>query len=417
MKQKKYITPVFVVLVVLTTLLSSCDSSVQFVPGKTDTAPMWPQQGYSARRTGNPFGPKQYIAPVNGTNIKWIDSLFHGINAVYPAVDSKGNIYYLHVHPDEMTTTLFKINSLGNIIWQLTDNSILPSFGNGLGISADEKSIYIPCFSGLFCVDSSGVIKWKYLDYSFYSNVTMPAIGEDGTIYSVIGPYDLQAISPDGQLKWKVSHATGSPSLDKDGNIYVGWTDGQVGGHNNGIAKYDKSGNMKWRYALIKPPFGISIDANNNIYCQMGNTDETGLLSLTKDGSLRWKHFFTYTDSVNYIFWVTPIIAKDNLIYASGSWNEQNILWRGIVKLDTLGNELMKFPIGTNGDFEPIDELFFDSDENIYFRSEYEYGSINQNGSIRFKESKRVLNFTLSINGSLIFMVYDENSSPMVMIK
>ena len=286
MKKLENITLCILVLAIMAVLLSSCDSSVQFVPGKSDTPPMWSQQGYSARRTGNPFGPKQYIAPINGTSINWVDSLFGGISVVYPTIDSKGNIYYLHVQRDYLTATLFKINSLGKIVWQLTDSSIIPSFGNGLGISADEKNIYIPCFSGLFCVDSSGVVKWRYLDYSFYSNVTMPAIGEDGTIYSVIGPYYLQAISPDGQLKWKAPNATGAPSLDKDGNVYVGWTDGQIGSHNSGIAKYDKSGNMKWKYGLIKPPYGVSIDANNNIYCQMGNTIETGLIALTKDGLL-----------------------------------------------------------------------------------------------------------------------------------
>ena len=61
---------------------------------------------------------------------------------------------------------------------------------------------------------------------------------------------------------------------------------------------------------------------------------------------------------MNYNYWVTPIITTDNQIYASGSWGFQGVAWRGIVKLDTLGNLLEKFPIGSNGEFQPIDELF-----------------------------------------------------------
>lgn len=408
----------YLLFIFMSLVVFACDTltnSIHFTP--TDNLPIWPQQGYSPRRTGNPYGYNQIITPINGTTKSWVDTLPSGTDAVYPTVDTKGNIYYLHVNSDNITSILYKFSSEGRKLWQITDSSLIPSFGNGLGLSANEKYIYIPCYTGLFCFDSSGNFQWKYNGNSQYSNNSMPAIGKDGTIYSVIGVNSLKAINPNGGLKWSVNNAIGSPSLDKEENIYIGWTDGQIGSTNNGIAKYDINGTQIWKFPLTKPPFGICIDGNNNLYFQYGNSVETGLVSLDSRGSLRWKKLFALGDSLSFNFWATPLISSANFLFASACICENENVYRGIVKIDTSGNVVSKIKIGFDLPFRSIDELFFDSNENIYFRSVYEYGSVTKDGIIRFMENKNVGNFTLSIDGKLIFVINENDFNILVSIK
>lgn len=411
-KMKKYKVLNSAMAVMFATLLLmqiSCDNSViPFEPPVVENLPMWSQHGFNARRTGNPYAPNPYIAPVNGISINWLDTLEKGKPYVYPTIDSKGNIYYLHMLSDMISGILYKINSEGKILWKFRDSSWVISTDCGLGLSSDERNIYIPCYSGLYCVDSGGSLKWKYQAYALYSNITMPAIGKDGTIYTVIGPYNLCAFTPDGTLKWAVPNAVGAPSLDKDENIYVGWTDGQIGG-TRGLAKYDKDGSMKWKYSLKKPPFGCSIDANNNIYCEfgLGNFQE-GFVSLDKEGNLRWQKIRTLGDSIVLAYYCTPAIDKMNNIIGSGFLVDSNSIKHGLIKMDSLGNIINKYP--TNGnDFNDIPEnILFDSDENIYYSSPNEFGSFSKTGVSRFRERKQIWLLTLSYNSTLLACIGNE---------
>jgi len=223
----------------------------------------------------------------------------------------------------------------------------------------------------------------------------MPAIGKDGTIYAVIGPYNLCAFTPDGKLKWSVPNSCGAPSLDRDENIYIGWTDGQIGG-TGGIVKNDRNGNMKWKYNLAKPPFGCSIDANNNIYCEFGTGGlQHGFVSLDKDGNLRWEKLRALGDSIVLAYNCTPAIDKTNNIIASGFWNSYNGTKNGLIKMDSSGNIINIYPTSGNTYYYIPEVILFDSEENIYYRSECEYGSYSNNGVLRFSERKTIHLFTL----------------------
>lgn len=404
-KMKKYKVLNSAMAVMFATLLLmqiSCDNSViPFEPPVVENLPMWSQHGFNARRTGNPYAPNPYIAPVNGISINWLDTLEQGNMYVYPTIDSKGNIYYLHMLTDMISGILYKINSEGEIIWKFRDSSWVISTDCGLGLSSDERNIYIPCYSGLYCVDSSGSLKWKYQAYALYSNITMPAIGKDGTIYTVIGPYNLCAFTPDGTLKWAVPNAIGAPSLDKDENVYVGWTDGQIGG-TGGLTKYDKYGNLKWKFGFLKPPLGCTIDANNNIYCGFGYGEiGTGIISLTKDSIIRWKKLINLGDSVAIGYSCLPAIDKENNIYAAGLWVGQNSREVGVVKLDSSGIILQKYATNGNEPGQVPENLLLDSDDNIYYRSWTEYGSYSKSGILRFKNTNTIYLITLSINSEL----------------
>jgi len=405
----------FIVIIVFSLILNSCsDITSPINPPVNDKLPMWPQHGYNARRTGNPYGSDVYISPVNGISINWIDTIEAGYMYVYPTIDSEGNIYYLHILHNMYSGILYKIDKNGKIIWKFKDSTLLMSWDCGLGLSSDERNIYIPCGSGLYCIDSGGYLKWEYEDYSIYSNVTMPAIGKDGTIYAVIGPYNLCAFTPDGKLKWSVPNSCGAPSLDRDENIYIGWTDGQIGG-SGGIAKYDKYGNMKWKYNLAKPPFGCSIDAKNNIYCEFGTGGlQHGFVSLDKDGNLRWEKLRKLGDSIVLAYNCTPTIDKKNNIIASGFWYRHNGSKLGLIKTDSSGNIIDIYPTSGSTLYYIPDVILFDSEENVYYRSECEYGSYSNNGVLRFSERKTIYLYTLSVNSMLVEGISNEYSNSFI---
>lgn len=395
-----------------------CDNSVIHNPINTDKLPMWPELGYNGRRTGNKFNKNDIIPSVDGNNVFYNDTIGEGLIVNIPTVDSKGNIYFLLVLRNYINARLYKFDKNGKILWIYDDSTLMSSFGNGIGLSSDEKSIYIPCFNGLYCIDSSGLLQWKFSAGSIYSNLTMPAIGEDGTIYSVLGAYYLAALSPDGNLKWKVQGAMGAPSLDKEGNIYVGLTDGEIGGQNNGIAKFDKNGSMKWEFDLVKTPLSITIDANNNIYFQNSNQINTGLYSLNQFGKIRWSKTYHVGDSIQFSIDNTPLISKNNNLYVSAGWfTGLYTQTRGIMKLDTLGNEIFRTGIGTSGEWIPIDDIFFDSNENIYFHSVNEYGSIDKFGNMRFINNSFVSQLIININKTLFITKSDNTKCSYIIIK
>jgi hypothetical protein len=417
-KYKVLNSAIAVIFVSLLLMQISCDNSViPFEPPVVENLPMWSQHGFNARRTGNPYAPNPYIAPVNGISVNWLDTLEQGNMYVYPTIDSKGNIYYLHMLTDMISGILYKINSEGKILWKFRDSSWVISTDCGLGLSSDERNIYIPCYSGLYCVDSSGSLKWKYQAYAIYSNITMPAIGKDGTIYTVIGPYNLCAFTPDGTLKWVVPNAIGAPSLDKDENIYVGWTDMQPNG-NRGLAKYNKDGSLKWKYSLRKPPFGCSIDVNNNIYCEfgLGNFQE-GIVSLDKEGNLRWSKLLQFGDSIAITYFCTPLIDRENNIYASGLWISNNQKKVGIVKMDSSGNIISKFATqGNDQDYVP-QSIFSDSQDNIYYTTNLDYGSFTKEGIIRFYEIKFLRFLLLSINYNAVAGIQNNTQNTLFSFK
>jgi hypothetical protein len=181
---------------------------------------------------------------------------------------------------------------------------------------------------------------------------------------------------------------------------------------------YDKNGNMKWKFNMVKSPFGISIDANNNIYCKTYGGLKTGLISLSKNGNLRWEISRKLGDTLILEDYAIPIITKDNQLWLSGNWYGSQI-GRGLIKLDTSGNILKKVTIASTSSHVPVSELFLDSYENIYFRSgdyifgsQAEYGSIDLNGNFRFLQNDYVYLFTLSINGNIFMAKQSSNYTP-----
>jgi outer membrane protein assembly factor BamB len=129
------------------------------------------------------------------------------------------------------------------------------------------------------CIQSKcvqpGAFKWKVQ----VSASGLPAIGTDGTIY--LGTFGLQAIDPDGGLKWTYRSGTSLsiPVISQAGTIYVG-TEGsdlyEVSSNGNAIRTIAVSG-------LDLGPSIPAIGADGTIYVA-----RSVLNAMNPDGSQKW---------------------------------------------------------------------------------------------------------------------------------
>jgi len=128
---------------------------------------------------------------------------------------------------------------------------------------------------------ATGRIAWRFEMTGMYA-VTRPAIGPDGTVYTVDVAGHLYALTPSGGLKWIFNGAGPKGlSIGADGTIYTG--------DETAITAVDPSGTLKWRYAESPRAFillGPNVGPDGNVYAV---ADEgLGVFSLTPAGKLRW---------------------------------------------------------------------------------------------------------------------------------
>jgi outer membrane protein assembly factor BamB len=141
-------------------------------------------------------------------------------------------------------------------------------------------------------------LKWKFQTggYVFSS----PSIGKDGTIYVGSGDSYLYAINPDGTMKWKLptdSSVKSSPAIGKDGTIF--------GSGDCCLYAINPDGTMKW---ALSPDSSVksspSIGKDGTIYVGLGY-----LCAINPDGTMKWKF-----QTGNYVE-SSPAIGKDGTIY------------------------------------------------------------------------------------------------------
>ncbi|HEC76997.1 MAG TPA: hypothetical protein ENI33_07060, partial [Thermoplasmatales archaeon] len=173
-------------------------------------------------------------------NLKWIFDLKYK-SLCNPSVDKNGVIYCSTALPGRVNR-IYAVYPNGTLKWEW-----ISPFGGGNGgthgFAITNDTIYFSTYEGiLYALDFDGNVKW-YADLSTsytpspYSN--LPAVGKDGTIWITCNRYDrgtgplhayLYAFTPDGEKKYEIKlvssepyyhHWPGSPSIAKDGTVYV----------------------------------------------------------------------------------------------------------------------------------------------------------------------------------------------------
>ncbi|MEO0083628.1 MAG: PQQ-binding-like beta-propeller repeat protein [candidate division WOR-3 bacterium] len=262
-----------------------------------------------------------------------------------------------------ITSTDNKIYALdfsGKLLW--TFSAEMPIYSTP---AIDSKgNIYFGCDDGnLYALSSTGKLLWKFQTGDEIAG--SPAIDVDGTI--VIASGRVYALTPKGKVKWLFQPAeedeayfSSTPTIDKDGTVYLGGTDGA-------IYALNREGRLKWRalspdedpirggiainndqviffgaengilykkefYGEIEPVYETdyylfstpAIDSLNNIYFV---SDDGYLYCLRGDGKLLFKYQIAQ-DSKEIIYSPSPIIGNDGTIYI-GSWEGNLYAFRG----------------------------------------------------------------------------------------
>jgi outer membrane protein assembly factor BamB len=179
-----------------------------------------------------------------------------------------------------------------------------------------------------------------------------PAIGPDGTIYVGTFHGKLDAITPQGNLKWQFdanSEIKSSPAIADDGTVYFG-------SRNRKFYALTPTGKLKWAFstgAWVDSSPAIAVDGA--IY--FGGWDKF-FYALNPDGSLKWKF------PVGGIVESSPAIAADGTIYF-GAHDKKfyalnpdgKVLWT----FETRGEIISSPAVSTNGTiyFSSLDGNFY----------------------------------------------------------
>jgi large repetitive protein len=176
------------------------------------------------------------------------------------------------------------------------------------GAAIDEDGI-IYFGSQNFRVDAlypNGSLKWEYK--TSQPVFSTPAIAADGIIYIASCDWYLYALHPNGNLKWKFNLqdiSFSSPVLANNGTIYIGNVEGK-------LFAVNPNGTGQWCYDFMSGIYGdAALGVDGTIYV---GTWDNYLNAINPNGSLKWRF-----PTGNHVKGV-PSIAPDGTIYF-GSWD------------------------------------------------------------------------------------------------
>jgi sugar lactone lactonase YvrE len=202
------------------------------------------------------------------------------------AIGSDGTIYAIAGNADSASGVLLALDGSGNLKWKLDIGTKM--YGGSIAI--DKKgNLYFGTASGkVIAVNAKGEKVWeKEMNGAFRWSV--PAIGDDGTIYvTVYGPDSatmakVAALTPDGKLKWDfiLEHRVSiGPTIGYDGNIYAADMKG-------GVHCITPDGDRAWTIFSEPLHSSVAITKDGSIY--IGG--RTSIKAFLPQGKIKWGCF------------------------------------------------------------------------------------------------------------------------------
>lgn len=223
-------------------------------------------------------------------SVKWQYALNANLQRVSPAIGTDGTVYI------GANGKLYAFLPDGTLRWDPLE--FYPGWEVGISspVIASDGLLYVTLgFAGglekLFAVDPDGSTPAERIKWAYYPPADINAsggpltIGPDGTIYALFTRQppsppgtELVAIaplSPSGSLKWRFRAGSGvllsPPSIDQDGNLYVGASNGKLYALKpNGKKKWVKAigGDLSFSTPAIDPDDGTLYvgSSNGNLY-------------------------------------------------------------------------------------------------------------------------------------------------------
>jgi outer membrane protein assembly factor BamB len=144
-----------------------------------------------------------------------------------PTIGTDGTIYAADIGDTENASTahhgtpenFYAIDRDGKLKWKLTEywEFYAPVVGADgiiyLAFSDDSLTVYLDAMT------PDGKVKWRFSDAGSGRVSWQPAIGGVGTIF--LAGDGLWAVNPNGALKWSYKHHAGSPVIGADGTVYT----------------------------------------------------------------------------------------------------------------------------------------------------------------------------------------------------
>ena len=215
----------------------------------------------------------------------------------------------------------------GILQWKLLIGALIQD-----SCTVDANGIVYVCATdgSLTAVSRQGSILWKFrINIPASGLFCAPTIGTDNTLYiATPGPdASVYAINPNGTLKWRrntgFSYINSTVTIANDGTLYVGANEGFLIALNpNGtiyiasssLEAINPDGTVKWRYnssgGILRSSPAISPLGYIIFYDQTGK-----LICLNPNGTLRW----SYTGSPNFIAGIVSIGDDGSIYYVQGS--------------------------------------------------------------------------------------------------
>lgn len=160
----------------------------------------------------------------------------------------------------------------------------------------------------------NGRVQWmfKCADQFIFGK---PAVGPDGTVYTMGNFGHLYALTPDGGLKWILRPrygVHGSVSVDQTGRVFLG---------GSGVQAVSPDGQELWHYPLTTPLIaGPDVGPDGNIYAvdnSRWSANVQGMVVLDRDGNLVNKSGKFYERGAGDL--ATPVIFDGvNAYFSSG---------------------------------------------------------------------------------------------------
>jgi outer membrane protein assembly factor BamB len=211
--------------------------------------------------------------------LKWTISVAPASITSTMNLDKEGNLYaFLN------NGVLYKISSGGVILWTLQ----LGTFGSSasaIAFAPDGNTLYVTG-QNLYAVSITGELKWVHQPYGSGTWSSTPLVDASGNIYLGSGFVKLNSkgeVLPN--LNIPDSLSTGDyidPTIDKNGNIYIGLSEHLVSFDHSGNFRWSRSYDMSYFFSLISDKDGYIyfLTENNNLVCIDQNGTERWQLQL-----------------------------------------------------------------------------------------------------------------------------------------
>jgi sugar lactone lactonase YvrE len=237
-------------------------------------------------------------------NWEYVIGTYSALSA--PTISKDGETVYL------AAKSIYAIRKDGTLVWRIVPDSTEQGFHYSIAMSPDGATLYVPGYTALYAIDTSGALEWKF-NADKPSN---PSVDNDGNVYFGAGGSQIYSLSYSGALRWSRDdifwgQEDPGPVIGRDGTIYItGFS----------LHAIDYAGKLKWKYNLIKGSQCVpAVDLDGTIYFGTQttriNADSINFLAINPNGTLHFQLSMRSPDGTVPDIDSRPAISADGKIY------------------------------------------------------------------------------------------------------